>query len=352
MRVMHISAKPLDMESLEVTAELRCITDALLPGKARGDTHLDVVPQARPSDLKFNLKLSPPDILHYSGHGEVEALELCNEYFEGEKFTGVQLIDTVKGKGVRLVILNCCLSGKIAESLSDELGIVAIGTSTERKIPDEAAVPFFAAFYRGLQIGMPVADAFELAQSESAYSQSLYQMHGESIAKALVFVGSDSGIAEGDGQEPEASEGASKTPQQRMLHSARRLTDIRFGVEKERWTNWRKLLWVVLLAFVTSIVLGWDGWEDTAVKNRLVDFAWLKLDLMALFTFFAFPPAVYLIESYWLRRPLTDAERSALQLAISPPPAEEPESLAERLEALVAEFESAKTDLSGGASGE
>jgi hypothetical protein len=106
----------------------------------------------------------------------------------------------------------------------------------------------------------------------------------------------------------------------------------------------------LVLAVVASIFAGSYVLSDEEIKGRLEIFDWFKVDLWALFVFFAFPPAVYLIESYWLQRPLTEAERSALQLAISPPPTEEPVSLAERLEAVVKEFESAKANLAEGAS--
>ena len=67
-------------------------------------------------------------------------------------------------------------------------------------------------------------------------------------------------------------------------------------------------------------------------------FKWVQLNVWLLFAFFAAPPALYLVEYFWLRRPLQEAERAALGLALKAPESLDPDEAVDRVEALVQEM--------------
>ncbi|MCB1685897.1 MAG: hypothetical protein R3E82_15265 [Pseudomonadales bacterium] len=364
MKVLHFSAEPVGEPDLALSAELRGIADALLPGRARKDTSLDVVPQTRPSDVVCYLETMQPDIVQFSSHGTRVGLELCDAYFDPVTFSPKELRDALEGRHVRLLILNCCSSWHIAEwvlgrkipargkrddgEVPEEMrlitgpepltAVVDVVVFTERKLPEDRAHIFSETFYRSLQAGMRIGDAFAMAQRElgSGYSDLYGCEAKEEAGKALSLL---TNPAETGSDVPSA--------QRRSLTGSGRFEEERIGARLLARENGLKLgLWVIVAIAVSCVARG--GWDTGILSWLTATFGWVKLEPWLLFTFFAAPPALYLAEYLWLKRALTDAERAAFWLALSPPPSEDTTTIADRIEAMVAELDSARDALGGG----
>ena len=367
MKVLHFSAEPMGEPNLALSAELRGIADALLPGRARQDTSLDVVPQARPSDVLCYLKNTRPDIVQFSSHGESSGLMLCDAYFDELEFTPQELRAALDGQGVKLLVLNCCESRHLAEwvmgrrlppsaekgqrqpspdgqSLNLEKekelleGVVDAVIFTERKLPEDQAHVFSETLYRGLQTGMTIGDAFSVATGElDSNSRDIYrcEVRDEEFNSVVLL--------DHFGEVP-ASEPSDR---QRALAASSRFSQARFGASSEARENLLKLSIYVGAALLASVVYKTACWEAGPGAWILSTFGWIKIDPWLIFTFFAAPPLLYLVEYIWLKRALTDAEQAAFWAALSPPPAEKESTIAERIEAMVAELDQAKAALSG-----
>jgi hypothetical protein len=364
MRVLHFSAEPICDERLMLSAELRAIADALLPGKVLGSTTLESVPQTRPSDVDVYLHNSKPDVVHFSMHGTPEGLSLCDAYLDSKLYSAAELADALEGQGVRLVVLNACDSEAVAEAILDKVDVVV---ATRKTLSDDHAIVFSEVFYRSLQVGLPVGKAFNAAMRELKevspnplewYRLLTREVPGEQKLEEMVFV--DPGA-----EDPEPA----PTPQQRLRGAAARLEAARYGAAQEAEDNRRKLWTTLLITVVIAMLVAFYpdmekmlapdcktseinccGWLDQWVLWPVIQsvrwivgaFSWIQLNGWLLFTFFAAPPAIYLIEYFWLKRPLEEAERAALGLALKAPEAVDPDELVGRVEALVEEMNESK----------
>jgi hypothetical protein len=364
MRVLHFSAEPICDERLMLSAELRAIADALLPGKVLGSTVLESVPQTRPSDVDVYLRNSKPDVVHFSMHGTPEGLSLCDAYLDSKLYSPAELAEALEGQGVKLVVLNACDSEAVAEAIVDKVDVVV---ATRKTLSDDHAIVFSEVFYRSLQVGLPVGKAFNAAMRELKevspnplewYRLLTREAPGEQNLEEMVLVNSAA-------ENPEAT----PTSQQRLRGAASRLEAVRYGAAQEAKENRQKLIVTLLITVAIAVLVafypdmekildcGCDtskidscGWFDRnviwpaieSVRWVVAAFSWIQLNAWLLFTFFAAPPAIYLIEYFWLRRPLEEAERAAFGLALKAPEAVDPDELVGRVEALVEEMNESK----------
>jgi hypothetical protein len=436
MRVLHFSAQPLCDERLMLAAELRSIADALLPGKVLNRTTLESVPQARPSDIDIYLSSNKPHVVHFAMHGTDTGLHLCDAYLDSIEYPGSSLARALKDMGVKLVVLNACESEALADEIKGEVEVVI---STTKKLSDEHAIVFSEVFYRGLQVGLSIAKAYQSAVDEleliSKGSSKFYVMKSREpgLEKQNLTELQPTTKAEPAGNEEHqeeqkaatAEEDASiPTAQHRLRGAAARLEAARFGAEQEAADNRQKLNSTLIVAVVLSLliavyppVVDWlaacpdpnkqetaqesdaapateeisegssvaqvssagageaqpansgsanseqdtkkcarAGKLATSIKWLVGAFSWIQLNGWLLFTFFAAPPALYLIEFIWLRRPLEDAEKAAFGLALKAPDAVDPDEVVARVEALVRELDESNKSLfdaiRGGQSGE
>lgn len=397
MRVLHFSAEPICDEKLNVSAELRSIADALLPGKVRRDTTLEAVPQTRPSDVDVYLTNTRPDVVHFSMHGEPDGLWLCDAYLEPKKYSGQELAAALEGMQVKLVVLNTCESEKVAEAIRDAVDVVI---ATKKTLSDDHAIVFSEVFYRSLQVGLTIEKAYQAAMRElndvSTDAAQWYEIYSkpELLKQKLIGTPTQAGagdVGAGQADEPAEAEASAPPAQHRMRGAAARLESIRYGAAKEAGDNRSKLWTTLIIAFALSLMVAgyphldslvpvkcdacsdsgswgwgrawdrvlqgswvWDGdwvWSALNEGRRLViektvlgiqllvsAFSWIKINAWLLFAFFAAPPALYLVEYVWLKRPLEDAERAAFGLALKAPESVDPDELVTRVEALVNEM--------------
>ena len=156
VKVLMFTASPPSEARLDLERESRMIDEQLRSAKFRDQITLITAPAARGDDVVRLMRQHKPDVVHFSGHGNSEGVALRDDG-SGSKLAKTQaLVRLFKGRGVKLVVLNSCLSQSQAEAIA-ETGAVVIGTRDA--VGDEAAQRFSAAFYRELANGCSIAEA-------------------------------------------------------------------------------------------------------------------------------------------------------------------------------------------------
>ena len=147
----------LDEEVREIRAKMRA-------AEHRDALEFDFRPAARTDDLLQALNETRPRVVHFSGHGRAEGLELVSADGLDSRLVPAdalkELFALFRGD-IRLVVLNACFSLPQAQGIADAVGC-AVGTPG--RIADEAAITFAAAFYRAVAFGRSVQEAYEQAR--------------------------------------------------------------------------------------------------------------------------------------------------------------------------------------------
>lgn len=161
VRILFLGASPQGAPALRLDQEVRDIDQALRQSEFR--EKFDLKPQlaVRSVDLQGALLRHRPEIVHFSGHGEVDGIFLEDENGQIRKVEAGVLarILGVFKKQIRCVVLNACSSQEQAEAIAKDIDCV-IGMSVE--IGDRSAARFAAAFYQALGFGSSVRTAFDL----------------------------------------------------------------------------------------------------------------------------------------------------------------------------------------------
>jgi len=113
-------------------------------------------------------------VVHVSGHGSPDGLALEDEWGCTDLVTGDELVALLRGRPVRLVVLNACQSEPIARRLHAEAGVPAVIAMTGKLFDDEAHL-LTARLYAWLARGRSVAEAFAEARSALRFAYE----HGE-----------------------------------------------------------------------------------------------------------------------------------------------------------------------------
>jgi TPR repeat protein len=150
---------------------------------------------ARPDDIVSALRRTRPQVVHFSGHGNLRGLVFTSADGYGKRVVeGTALRRTFElfPNDIRLVVLSACFSKDQAASIADVVGC-AVGTSGG--IADEDAIRFDAAFYGYLACGESVKTAFDRASNElelngvSGTSPELLSGRGVDPAKLILLTG-------------------------------------------------------------------------------------------------------------------------------------------------------------------
>ncbi|HLM68910.1 MAG TPA: CHAT domain-containing protein, partial [Longimicrobium sp.] len=155
---------------LQLGADMREIRKRVEENGRPSTLDFDCQFDARPKDLVDRLRLTRPQIVHFSGHGNLQGLKFTSPNGVGAQLvTGAALKDFLKvfPNEIRLVVLSACYSRDQAESIAEVVGC-AIGTPGG--IMDEDAIQFNAAFYGFIARGKSVQNAFDLASAELGVS--------------------------------------------------------------------------------------------------------------------------------------------------------------------------------------
>jgi hypothetical protein len=190
IKVLLFAANPRGTDPLDLHREFREIDEEIRFGEFRDALELIIVPGTRLVDLLRKLNEVHPDVVHFSGHGNIDEelilesgaglhvapdntispardmrrLELVHEAIPACAPTPLSksaLVDIVKAcnqENIRVVVLNACHTRPQAEALSEVVDCVI---SMNRAISDVGAIKFAASFYGALAFGHSVKKAFD-----------------------------------------------------------------------------------------------------------------------------------------------------------------------------------------------
>jgi hypothetical protein len=150
-------------EPLELAEDLRQIRYHVRQARYGHLLVFDPHGAARADDLIDLLESTDAQVVHFSGHGGKDGLQLVGRGGQRPHLVDAaalrQVFHTYQGR-VRLAVLSACSSRDEAQAIADVVGC-AIGTSSA--ISDTAAITFNSRFYRAIANGHAVQRAFEEA---------------------------------------------------------------------------------------------------------------------------------------------------------------------------------------------
>lgn len=166
IKALILSAAPKDSSRLRLDEEARDLKDKLRQVQNRSATVKIVNEWAvrvdQIQDALFNEK---PQVLHFSGHGDVGML-----YFEDVNGNAVPIsanalagLVSLHSDSIECVVLSACFSDEVAKAVRTHVNWV-IGC--DDSIADDAAIAFSRAFYRALANGEGYGKAFRYARNE------------------------------------------------------------------------------------------------------------------------------------------------------------------------------------------
>jgi hypothetical protein len=193
LRILVVVAQPLGLSHLSVEQETAVILSGfhrLIDAKL---ADVDVLLNASPSALHSKLESKVFDVIHFIGHGEYDPHEDLGYLIFEDDFGAVQRVDSdqlkqiVCRRGVRLVFLNACETGKggradfnrgVAPALIKE-GVPAV-VGNRYSVLDVSATAFARHFYWALALGRSIGDA-----AREARVAVNYLISGEAIDWAV-----------------------------------------------------------------------------------------------------------------------------------------------------------------------
>jgi hypothetical protein len=201
IKILLFAANPRGTDPLDLHREFQEIDEEIRLGEFRDALELIIVPGTRLVDLLRKLNEAHPDIVHFSGHGNIdeeiilesggrepvvpdktrspardmrrwESLHEARRVSSPRALSKSALVDIVKAcnqENIRVIVLNACHTRPQAEALSEVIDCVI---SMNRAISDVGATKFAASFYGALAFGRSVKKAFD---------QGLARLKAESI---------------------------------------------------------------------------------------------------------------------------------------------------------------------------
>jgi hypothetical protein len=191
IKVLFFAANPRGTDPLDLNREFREIDQEVRFGEYRDALELVIVPGTRLIDLLRKLNEVHPNIVHFSGHGNIDE-EIILESGQGDQaiskterrsvvrdmrrsepedhaggsgspmpLTKSALVDVLEAcneETIRVVVFNACHTRPQAEALSEVIDCVI---SMNRVITDVGAIKFAASFYGALAFGRSVRTAFD-----------------------------------------------------------------------------------------------------------------------------------------------------------------------------------------------
>jgi CHAT domain-containing protein len=159
--ILFVGANPKNSARLQTDVEYKAIKDRL---KQAGKRDFFQLKQAELAvtieDLMQALAQNKPDMVHFSGHGTAEGIQIAsaqNEPILVRTTTLCRLFRQYKNQ-LKIILLNACFSESIAQQIS-EMGFFAIGINDE--LPEEVAISFAIGFYLGWGEGKSIELAYE-----------------------------------------------------------------------------------------------------------------------------------------------------------------------------------------------
>ncbi len=163
-RIVFFAANPSDTDRLAINKEFSEIKKLLSQSKQRDEFILDYSPATNDDDLQQQILSFSPDIVHFSGHGELNGLYFQNDNNQKLFIHQDSLADFFKlfENRIHCLLLNACNSEPQAQIISQHIDYV-IGMNAP--IGDKAAIIFAKGFYRALFNGESIDKAYQFGCS-------------------------------------------------------------------------------------------------------------------------------------------------------------------------------------------
>jgi hypothetical protein len=189
IKILFLSANPVDTSSLHLDEELRLINERIRSGEHRKLFDVRCEPAMRATDLPRALMEHQPQVVHFSGHGAKSGELLLKR--DGDLRAHpippatLSLIFSVLKGSLQCVVLNACYSEAQAHVIAQHVPCV-VGMS--RAVPDATAIAFAGGFYEAMAFGRSVAEAFQLGLAHIELSPNTRAASSE-IPRLLVQPG-------------------------------------------------------------------------------------------------------------------------------------------------------------------
>lgn len=161
LRILFLGANPKSGGDLHLEQEVREIDTALRQAEFRDRFELRQHLAVRPMDLQAALLRHRPQIVHFSGHGDADAIYLEDQSGLLAPIQGsvlARILGAFK-KQIRCVVLSACSSKEQADMLAKDIDFV-VGMSSSIKTSNCRRFSF--GFYQALAYGSTVQTAFDL----------------------------------------------------------------------------------------------------------------------------------------------------------------------------------------------
>jgi hypothetical protein len=177
LNVLYLTADSDKSRPLRVDAEMRWVQEAIRGSKFRDSISVEYRPAADLKTLLNGLNDFRPQVIHFSGHGNMHGLAMDNAKVgkradEAVSFSLLARALAATDSRPTVVVLNSCDSFGARKALL-KLGLIVISMKTS--ISDIAAVAFAPPFYAAVASGQSV---------KSAFAQGIVAVEAASISEA------------------------------------------------------------------------------------------------------------------------------------------------------------------------
>lgn len=162
--ILILSANPTNTNRLRLDEEVREIEEGLQRSRNRERFKVRSKWAVRLRDLRRSMLDYEPQIVHFSGHGEVNGLALEDEFGNAVLVNpdALEGLFELFSDRVECVLLNACYSESQVKGISKHIQYV-IGMRQE--ITDRAALEFAVGFYDALGAGKSIEEAFKFGRN-------------------------------------------------------------------------------------------------------------------------------------------------------------------------------------------
>jgi hypothetical protein len=159
-RILILSANPIGTDQLRLDEEVRDIEEGLQRSRYRDQFKVDQKWAVRLRDMRRALLDLEPQILHFTGHGEVEGIMVEDKQGFATIIPPRALANLfrLQADKIECVVLSACHSDFQADAINKYIRYVI---SMPQQIKDKAALEFAVGFYDALGAGKTVKEAFE-----------------------------------------------------------------------------------------------------------------------------------------------------------------------------------------------
>ncbi|HEX9188584.1 MAG TPA: CHAT domain-containing protein, partial [Vicinamibacteria bacterium] len=172
LRILVVVAQPRGTPLLDTRTETTDLRAAFRPLARAGKAEVEVLPKATAEGLQRRLAKGGVDVLHFAGHGEFDekeregSLVLEDERGRPRPLGSEALRQVLCGRGLRLVFLNACETGRggrVEWNRGVAPALVAAGlpavVANQYPVLDGAATSFARELYAQLAGGRALGDA-------------------------------------------------------------------------------------------------------------------------------------------------------------------------------------------------